>query len=109
MTFALMTQALEFIQRSTQLPGVGWTLLTAMVGITGFMIIVWVQHWPFRILMLPSLVLAPLLANNAMTELGLHMTSDQTVNQAIGFGIGIFAATVVICSATWSYYEAKTG
>ena len=100
-----MNSALEFLERSFTLNGTGWILLVIMTGATIFMIFAWVEHWPFRLITAPSLVLGAVVSHNLMTELGLHVTNDGTVNQGVGFGLGIVIVAMVVCSAAWTYYE----
>lgn len=100
-----LNPALDFMERSFNIDGAGWTLLIAMCGLTIFMIFAWVEHWTFRMICAPGLVLGAVACHNAMSELGLHVSTDATVNQGVGFGLGIFIVAMVVSTAAWTYYE----
>ena len=100
-----MTSAMEFLDRAFTFKDGGWLLLTVMAGATNLMIFYWIQHWPFRIVSWPCVVVAAAIGNVVVSDLGLHVTSDTVVNYAMGFGIGIFAAVMVLCTAAWTWYE----
>ena len=100
-----MEMVAEFLERAFELKGAGWPILIIMTGTTISMVFSWIEHWPFRMVAAPSLFSGAVFTQALMDDHGLHITTDPTTNQAVGFGIGIIFVTVVISVATWAYYE----
>ena len=104
-----MNAALEFLDRCFHLQGEGWSILFVMAGLTTWMIFSWIDHWQFRFVTAPGVVLGALVCHNVMSELGLHLTGDIAINQGVGFGIGMVTVAVVVCGSAWAYYEFLQG
>jgi hypothetical protein len=100
-----MAMVMEFLERAFELKDSGWGMLIFMTSVVAFMVFSWIEHWPFRVLVVPAVFMGAAVTHAAMSDLGLHVTSDAITNQAVGFGIGTLSVLLVLSAGTWAYYE----
>lgn len=100
-----MAKAYEYVLTAFEFGQMGWTLLILIGAPMVYMLFYFIEHWAFRVLAAPAMVLGAALCNAAMNDFALHFTTDKTVNQGIGFGAGMVAVMMLMSFVFWCWYE----
>lgn len=101
-----MAKVLEYLSNAFDFDQTGWIVLIMLAAPMLYMLFYFINHWAFRIVTGPLMVLGAVLCNSAMNDLALHVTDDKTVNQGIGFGTGMVTIMLAMSFAFWCWYEA---
>ncbi len=100
-----MSQIYQYVMNSLEIGQMGWTLLLVIGAPMIYMLFHYVNHWAFRIVAAPSMLLGAAVCNAAMNDLALHFTTDKTINQGIGFGAGMVLVMLTMSLIFWCWYE----